>query len=212
MADKSLTTGGLASRNGLRLREKQMQSDLTLNPEADLVRPNKPLYKHLYVQVLTAIFLGVLLGHFYPNFAEAMKPLGDIFIKAVKMIIAPVIFCTIVHGIASAGDLKRVGRIGIKALIYFEVLTTLALIIGLVAMNITQPGVGMNIDPAALDSKSVTAAAKGADLSFASYFSHIVPNTFLGAFAEGDILQVLFVSLLFAIGLNLLGPRAKPLF
>jgi aerobic C4-dicarboxylate transport protein len=162
---------------------------------------------------LTAIFLGVVLGHFYPHVGESMKPLGDIFIKAVKMIIAPVIFCTIVHGIASAGDLKRVGRIGVKALIYFEVLTTLALLIGLVAMNITQPGVGMNIDPAVLDARGVTAVVgKSAEsMSFVSYFMHIVPDTFLGAFSQGEILQVLFVSLLFAIGLNLLGPSAKPL-
>jgi aerobic C4-dicarboxylate transport protein len=190
-----------------------MQADLSSKREVDLVKPKQAFYKHLYFQVLTAIFLGVVVGHFFPNVGESMKPLGDIFIKAVKMIIASVIFCTIVHGIASAGDLKRVGRIGIKALIYFEVLTTVALVIGLLAMNITQPGVGMNIDPAALDSRGVTAAVgKAAEsMSFVSYFMHIVPNTFLGAFSEGEILQVLFVSLLFAIGLNLLGPGAKPL-
>jgi aerobic C4-dicarboxylate transport protein len=190
-----------------------MQSDLTSKRGADLARPKKAIYNHLYIQVLTAIFLGVVIGHFYPNVGEAMKPLGDIFIKAVKMIIAPLIFCTIVHGIASAGDLKRVGSIGVKALIYFEVLTTLALVIGLLAMNITQPGVGMNIDPATLDGRGVTAmVGKSAEsMTIVSYFMHIVPNTFLGAFSEGEILQVLFVSLLFAIGLNLVRSSAKPL-
>ena len=104
-------------------------------------------YRHLYVQVLTAIVLGVLLGHFYPSLGEAMKPLGDAFIKMIKMVIAPIIFCTVVHGIASMEDMKKVGRVGLKALIYFEVVTTLALIIGLLVVNLWQPGVGMNVDP-----------------------------------------------------------------
>ena len=129
-----------------------MQSDVAAHQR---VRSKKPLYSHLYVQVLTAIAAGVALGHLFPETGEAMKPLGDIFIKAVKMIISPVIFCTVVHGIASAGDLRRVGKIGLKALIYFEVLTTLALLIGLVAMNLTQPGAGMNVDPAALDTRGI---------------------------------------------------------
>src|SRR5215216_6581146 len=113
--------------------------------------PHKPLYTHLYVQVLTAIVLGVLLGHFYPHLGEAMKPLGDGFIKLIKMLIAPIIFCTVVHGIASMEDLKKVGRVGLKALIYFEVVTTLALIVGLVVVNLWRPGTGMNVDVAALD-------------------------------------------------------------
>jgi len=172
-----------------------------------------PFYKHLYFQVLTAILLGVALGHFYPSIGEATKPLGDLFIKAVKMIIAPIIFCTVVHGIASAGDLKRVGRIGVKALIYFEVVTTLALLIGLVAMNIAKPGVGMNIDPSTLDASSFNSMASkaSAEMGFISYIMHIVPNTFFGAFAEGEILQVLFVSILLAVGLVMLGDRVKPL-
>ncbi len=177
------------------------------------VRSRKPIYRHLYFQVLTAIALGVALGHFYPDLGAAMKPLGDIFIKAVKMIISPVIFCTVVHGIASAGDLKRVGKIGLKALIYFEVLTTIALLIGLVSMNVVQPGVGMNVDPATLDPKGVASvtASSATSMSAVDYFMHIVPNTFLSAFSEGEILQVLFVSLLFAVALNMLGSRAKPL-
>ena len=111
--------------------------------------PRKPFYKHLYVQVLTAIVLGVLLGHFYPQLGEQMKPLGDGFIKLIKMLIAPIIFCTVVHGIASMEDMKKVGRVGLKALVYFEVMTTLALIVGLMIVNVLQPGVGMNVDPRA---------------------------------------------------------------
>ena len=176
-------------------------------------RTRKPFYHHLYFQVLTAILLGILLGHFHPEIGASLKPLGDIFIKMVKMIIAPVIFCTVVHGIASVGDLRKVGRIGVKSLIYFEVMTTLALLIGLAAMNVTQPGVGMNVDPASLDAKSVasvtTSAAKG--MGVVDYFLHIVPNTLIGAFAEGDILQVLFISILFSVALTQLGPRVQPL-
>lgn len=173
----------------------------------------KPFYRHLYVQVLSAITLGILFGYFSPQLGEAMKPLGDIFIKAVKMIIAPVIFCTIVHGISSAGDIRRVGRIGVKALIYFEIMTTIALVMGLVAMNLTHPGAGMNVNVATLDAKSINAQVSNASgqMTFTSYFLHIVPNTFIGAFAQGDMLQVLFISLLFAFGLNLLGERGQPL-
>src|SRR5213593_3892897 len=108
-------------------------------------------YQHLYVQVLAAITAGILLGHFYPELGEQMKPLGDAFIKTIKMIIAPIIFCTVVHGIASMQDMKKVGRVGLKALIYFEVLTTLALIVGLIVANTLQPGAGMNIDVKSLD-------------------------------------------------------------
>ena len=112
-----------------------------------VAEPHKPFYKHLYVQVLTAIVIGVLLGHFYPQLGEQMKPLGDGFIKMIKMLIAPIIFCTVVHGIASMEDMKKVGRVGLKALIYFEVITTLALIVGLIVVNVLQPGAGMNVDP-----------------------------------------------------------------
>ncbi|MGB7455535.1 MAG: cation:dicarboxylase symporter family transporter, partial [Pseudolabrys sp.] len=127
--------------------------DTALSTAPDI--PHKPFYTHLYVQVLTAIVLGVLLGHFYPHLGEAMKPLGDLFIKLIKMLIAPIIFCTIVHGIASMEDMKKVGRVGLKALIYFEVLTTVALIVGLIVVNILQPGVGMNVDARTIDTKSI---------------------------------------------------------
>src|SRR5262245_41747725 len=115
----------------------------------------KPLYQSLYVQVLVAIAIGIALGHFYPQLGAAMKPFGDAFIKLIKMIIAPIIFCTVVHGIASMQDMKKVGRVGLKALIYFEVLTTLALIVGLIVANTLQPGAGMNIDPSTIDTKAI---------------------------------------------------------
>src|SRR6187402_3339369 len=117
--------------------------------------PHKKIYHHLYFQVLCAIVIGVLVGYFYPQFGESLKWLGDLFIKLIKMLIAPIIFCTVVHGIASMEDMKKVGRVGIKALIYFEVMTTLALIVGLVVVNLWQPGAGMNADPASFDTRAI---------------------------------------------------------
>jgi aerobic C4-dicarboxylate transport protein len=141
-----------------------------------------------------------------------MKPLGDTFIKLIKMLIAPIIFCTVVHGIASMEDMKKVGRVGLKALVYFEVMTTIALIIGLVVVNLWQPGVGMNIDPNALDTKGIaTYTQKAAEQSTLDFFLHIIPATVVGAFAEGEILQVLFFAVLFAFALQYLGERGKPL-
>jgi len=173
--------------------------------------PHKPFYKHLYAQVLTAIVFGILLGHFYPHLGEQMKPLGDGFIKMIKMLIAPIIFCTVVHGIASMEDMKKVGRVGLKALIYFEVLTTLALIVGLIVANVLQPGVGMNVDAKTIDTKSIQIyTTKAGQESTAEFLMHIIPNTVVGAFAEGEILQVLFFAILFAFGLFMLGERAKP--
>src|SRR5262245_35389058 len=116
---------------------------------------SKPFYQSLYLQVLTAIAIGVALGHFYPQLGEQMKPLGDAFIKMIKMIIAPIIFCTVVHGIASMQDMRKVGRVGLKALVYFEVLTTIALIVGLLVMNSLQPGAGMNVDVRTLDTRAI---------------------------------------------------------
>jgi aerobic C4-dicarboxylate transport protein len=171
---------------------------------------HKPFYTHLYVQVLTAIALGVLLGHYYPQLGEQMKPLGDGFIKLIKMIIAPIIFCTVVHGIASMQDMKKVGRVGLKALIYFEVLTTLALIVGLVVVNILKPGVGMNIDASTIDTRSIQGfVARSTEQSTIQFLMDVIPNTVVGAFAQGEILQVLFFSVLFAFGLQTLGERGK---
>jgi aerobic C4-dicarboxylate transport protein len=167
-------------------------------------------YQHLYVQVLSAIVLGVLLGHFYPSLGEAMKPLGDAFIKMIKMLIAPIIFFTVVHGIASMRDMKKVGRVGLKALIYFEVVTTLALVIGLLVINFWKPGVGMTVDPSTIDTKSIaTFTAKAKEQSTVQFLMDIIPSTVVGAFATGEILQVLFFALLFAFGLQALGERGE---
>jgi aerobic C4-dicarboxylate transport protein len=171
---------------------------------------HKPFYKSLYLQVITAIVIGVALGHFYPELGEQMKPLGDTFIKLIKMIIAPIIFCTVVHGIASMQDMKKVGRVGLKALIYFEVLTTIALIVGLIVMNTLQPGAGMDIDVRALDTRAIQGfVAKSKDQSTVAFLTDIIPATVIGAFAQGEILQVLFFSILFAFGLQALGERGK---
>jgi aerobic C4-dicarboxylate transport protein len=173
--------------------------------------PRKPFYTHLYIQVLTAIAIGILLGHFYPSLGEQMKPLGDGFIKLIKMMIAPIIFCTVVHGIASMEDMKKVGRVGLKALIYFEVVTTLALIVGLVVVNVLQPGAGMNVDLGAIDTRSIQVyTTKAGQQSTVEFLMHIIPNTVVGAFAEGEILQVLFFAILFAFGLHMMGERGKP--
>ncbi|HVZ66163.1 MAG TPA: dicarboxylate/amino acid:cation symporter [Lacunisphaera sp.] len=167
--------------------------------------------RHLYVQVLIAIVLGVLLGQFDPALGETMRPLGDGFIKLIKMLIAPVIFTTVVSGIAGMGDLKKIGRTGLKALLYFEVVSTFALVIGLVVVNWIRPGAGLNADPATLNTKDIaTYAAAAQHSSFVDFLLHIIPNSFVGAFAEGDILQVLLVSVLFGFALAGLGDHARP--
>ena len=153
----------------------------------------RKIYRHLYVQVLCAIAIGVLLGYFYPALGAQMKPLGDMFIQTIKMVIAPIIVCTVVHGIASMKDMRKVGRVGLKAIVYFESVTTLALVVGLVIANLWQPGAGMNVDPATIDAKSIQQyAAKAHEQSAVDYLTHIIPATVVGAFAEGEILQVLF--------------------
>ena len=172
----------------------------------------KKFYQSLYVQVLVAIAIGVALGHFYPSVGESMKPLGDAFIKMIKMLIAPIIFFTVVHGIAGMEDMKKVGRVGLKALIYFEVLTTAALVLGLVIVNVWAPGHGMNVDAATLDTKAIASyAAKAKEQGIVDFLLHIIPATVIGAFAEGEILQVLFIAILFAFGLHSLGDRGRPL-
>ncbi|MGC3821004.1 dicarboxylate/amino acid:cation symporter [Acinetobacter sp. G11] len=185
----------------------------------------KPIYKSLYFQVVVAIILGVIVGHFYPSssvivdgvkqsvpgLGEQLKPLGDAFIKLIKMIIAPVIFCTVVSGIAGMESMKSVGKTGGIALLYFEVVSTLALIIGLLVINIAKPGVGMNIDPASLDTSGITKYVEsGASQSTLDFFMNIIPNTVVGAFAEGEILQVLLFALLFGFALHKLGDAGKP--
>lgn len=167
-------------------------------------------WKNLYVQVLIAIAVGVALGYFWPDLGIAMDPVGKGFIKLVKMIIAPVIFLTVVIGIAKMGDLRHVGRIGLKALIYFEVLTTLALVIGLVVANTLKPGAGMGIDPAHLDASSVADYRKAAgEQGVVSFLLHLIPDTFFGAFAGGDLLQILVVALLFGAALTRVGAHGQ---
>jgi aerobic C4-dicarboxylate transport protein len=168
-------------------------------------------FKSLYAQVLIAILLGILIGIFYPEFATRLKPLGDGFIKLVKMMIAPVIFCTIVNGIAGMQNIKKVGRVGIKAIIYFEIITTLSLIIGLVVINLLKPGAGMNIDPSTLDSKAVAAyVTQVRATGTIDFILHIIPDNIINALSNGDLLQILFFSVLFGIGLSKIGEKAKP--
>jgi aerobic C4-dicarboxylate transport protein len=172
----------------------------------------KPWYAQLYVQVLIAITLGVLLGHFYPQVGEAMKPIGDAFIKLVKMIIAPVIFLTIVTGIAGMRDLGSVGRVAGKAFAYFLFFSTFALVIGMIVANVVRPGAGLNIDPATLDASKISDyASKAHETTITGFLTGIIPDTFLGALTEGNILQVLFVAILFGIGLALTGERGNRL-
>ena len=173
----------------------------------------KPIYKVLYFQVICAIIIGVLLGYFYPEVGASMKPFGDGFIKLIKMIIAPVIFCTVVVGIAGMEDMKKVGKTGGLAVLYFEVVSTIALIVGLVLVNWFGPGRGMHVDPATLDTGAVSIYTTGDKLgSTADFLLHVIPDTVVGAFATGNILQVLFFSILFGIALHKFGGRGTLVF
>lgn len=169
----------------------------------------RKITSHLYFYVLLAIAAGILLGYFYPNFAKQLKPLGDGFIRLIKMMIAPVIFCTIVTGIARTEDRKKVGRVGIKSLIYFEVMTTLALLIGLVLINVFHPGSGMHINAATLDASAITTKQQ-APQNTTDFLLHIIPETIVGAFTQTDLLPVLFFSVLFGFGLSKIGHKAQP--
>lgn len=169
-------------------------------------------YRILYVQVLVAVALGIAVGWLAPEFGKSLKPLGDGFIKLVKMLISPIIFCTVVHGIASMGDLKKLGRIGFKTLLYFEVVSTLALVIGLVVVNLLKPGAGFNIDPATLNAGLVKDyAVKAHGMSTVDFLLNIIPKTFLDALVGGDLMQVLFISILVALAVSGMGPRGKPI-
>ena len=172
-----------------------------------------PIYKVLYFQVICAIIFGVLLGDFFPDVGAQMKPFGDGFIRLIKMIIAPVIFCTVVTGIAGMEDMKKVGKTGGLALLYFEVVSTIALIIGLIVVNVCQPGVGMHVDPSTLDSGAVAAyTGPGKMQTTTQFLMNIIPHTVVGAFADGEILQVLFFSLLFGFALHKFGGRGTLIF
>jgi len=172
----------------------------------------KPFYLTLYFQLLVAILFGGLLGHFAPSLAVQMKPLGDAFIKLVKMVIGPVIFCTVVAGMAGMGDIKKVGRVGGKALLYFEVVSTLSLVVGLVAGHVFRPGVGFNLNPATIDTKALAGYASAAHAqSTVEFLMHIIPDTVVSAFSSGNVLQILLVSVLFGIALAAMGERGQPL-
>jgi aerobic C4-dicarboxylate transport protein len=174
---------------------------------------SKPLYKSLYLQVITAIVLGVLLGHFYPQTGEAMKPLGDGFIKLIKMMIAPIIFCTVVVGIAGMEDMKKVGKTGGLALLYFEIVSSIALVVGLLIINVVQPGVGMNIDASTLDTKGIAAyTGPGKMASTTEFLLGVIPNTVVDAFAKGEILQVLLFAVMFGFALHKFGGRGTLVF
>ena len=171
----------------------------------------QPLYKSLYIQVLVAITIGILLGHYYPETGVALKPLGDGFVKLIKMVIAPIIFCTVVSGIAGMQSMKSVGKTGGYALLYFEIVSTIALIIGLVVVNVVKPGAGMHIDVNTLNASSVAAyAAAGAQQTTVGFLLNIIPSTVVGAFANGDILQVLMFSVIFGFALHRLGAYGRP--
>jgi len=178
-----------------------------------LAKKKLPFYRVLYFQVIFAVITGVLLGHFYPELGVAMKPWGDAFIKAIKMLISPIIFCTVVLGIAGMEDMKKVGKTGGLALLYFEIVSSLALIIGLMVVNIVQPGVGMNIDPASIDTKGIAAYTGPGKLGTTTDFLiNIIPNTAVEAFAKGEILQVLFIAVLFGFALHRFGGRGTLVF
>src|SRR5690606_25888946 len=185
----------------------------------------KPIYKSLYFQVIVAIIAGILVGHFSPSgtqiingaeqyvpgLGEQLKPLGDAFIRLIKMIIAPVIFCTVVSGIAGMESMKSVGKTGGIALLYFEIVSTIALLIGLLVINVAKPGVGMNIDAASLDTSGISKYVEsGASQSTLDFFMNIIPNTVVGAFAEGEILQVLLFAIMYGFALHKLGDAGKP--
>ena len=181
-------------------------------PQSPSPSHKRPFYMGLSFQVLVGVAIAIILGYVSPATAVSMKPLGDAFIRLITMIITLVIFCTLVTGIAGMEDMKKVGRVGGKALLYFEMVSTLALLFGLIVGNVVHPGSGFNVDPATLDSKAVADYAGQAKAqSVTEFLAHIIPNTVVDAFSRGDILQVLLVSLLFGFALSLAGPRCKPL-
>mgnify|MGYP001002420859 CR=1 FL=1 len=177
------------------------------------VADRKPLYRSLYFQVIVAILIGVALGHFAPGTGEAMKPLGDGFIKLIKMIIAPIIFCTVVVGIAGMEDMKKVGKTGGLALLYFEIVSSLALVVGLLIVNFAQPGTGMNVDPKSLDTKGIAAyTGPGKMQGTVDFLLSVIPTTVVDAFAKGEMLQVLLFAMLFGFALHRFGGRGTLVF
>jgi aerobic C4-dicarboxylate transport protein len=176
-----------------------------------LDRGATPVYRRLYVQVLCAIAAGALLGYLRPELAQQMKPLGDVFIKLIKMMIEPIIFTTVVVGVAKMGNMKEVGRVGLKALVYFEVVSGVALLVGLIVANLYRPGSGIQIDWASIDRTVVATIPSGAQFSTTDFVMHVVPDTVVGAFARGETLQVVFISVLFGLAVSTLGAKVRPM-
>ena len=175
--------------------------------------PRKRLYASLYQQVVVAIVIGVLVGQFFPAAGTAMKPFGDAFVKLIKMLIAPIIFCTVVVGIAGMEDMKKVGKTGGYALLYFEIVSSIALLLGLAIVNVIGPGVGMNVDPATLDTKGIASYTQPGQMqSTTDFLLNIIPNTVVDAFAKGEILQVLLFAVLFGFALHKFGGRGSLVF
>src|SRR5260370_1570859 len=183
------------------------RSMATITTTATIAR--KPLYTSLFVQVLVALLLGIVLGMAVPDFAIGLKIFSDAFLKLISMIVAPIVFCVVVHGIAGAGDLKKVGRVGVKALIYFEVMTTVALVVGLLLAYLFGPGHAMNIDPSTLDAKALNTYADNAHKlqggGIGSFLLNIIPTTSFDALSRNDVLQVLFFAIIFGVSLALVG-------
>src|SRR5258705_9630228 len=176
------------------------------------VRRARPLYTDLSLQTLVAMLLGTLVGYLWPQSADSLRPLGDLFIRLVRMIVAPIIFCTVVHGIASVGEARRVGRVAVKTLIYFEIVTTIALVVGLATVNVWAPGAGMNVDPAHLAEPGLSEVEQQArPVGYGEFLVSLVPTSAVGAFAEGDVLPVLFVSVMFGFALLALGRKGEPI-
>ncbi|WP_245192187.1 cation:dicarboxylate symporter family transporter, partial [Herbaspirillum sp. 3C11] len=167
-------------------------------------------YEDVSFQVFFGIIIGVVVGHYWPDIGKTMQPLGDAFIRLIQMVVGPIIFCSVVSGIANAGDMKKVGRVAIKALIYFEVVTSVALVIGLVTINVLQPGVGMNIDVQSLDTNAANSYITQAHqfVSTSTFLLNLIPKTMVSGFANGDVLQILFFSVLFGFGMAAAGERA----
>src|SRR6202140_3518606 len=185
---------------------------MTRTPPAKSAAEKTPLYRKLYVQVLVAVALGAILGHLYPDLSVYLKPYGDAFIKAIKVVVAPIIFTTIVVGIAKMGDIRRVANVRVKALIYFEIASTLALIIGMIVGNLWKVGLGLNHDPSAFATKAVEAYAKVAkNVTMSDFFLSMIPTSFVEPFVKGDIMPVLFIAVLLGFGLSLAQSRGKPI-
>jgi aerobic C4-dicarboxylate transport protein len=200
-----------ASEKAVVMSESAINDTPPLQAAPPPQRQRRPFYQDLTFQVVAGMALGVAVGALWPSIGKELKPLGDVFIRLIQMVVGLIIFCTVTHGIASVRDLGKVGRIAIKAMIYFEVVTSLALVIGLVTINVLRPGVGMHIDPAMLHSTSAAGkVAAPAPVGLGEFLVNLIPTSAIGAFAQGDILQVLVFSVLFACGLATLGEKAQP--